>query len=70
MTDLCADCEHMKRDNDMRARCYSPQLVKLGVAGILTVFERDEYPEPDRTHQAGTGKCGPQHLNHRKREAV
>ena len=70
MTNLCADCEYMRRDTDMRPRCYSPQLVKMRVPGILTVFERDEHVEPDRHHEAGTGKCGPTALNKQRRIGV
>ncbi len=68
-TDLCRDCEWMKRDNDMRPRCYSPQLTRMRLAGISCVFERDDACEPERSHTMGTGKCGQMALNFRKREA-
>ena len=70
MSDLCRDCEWMQTDNQMRRRCYSPQLRRLGVAGILVNFERDDVAEPERSHAAGTGKCGPAKLNWRRREAL
>jgi len=70
MTDLCADCEHMRRDYEFRMRCNSPQLVKMRVAGILCTFERDGHREPDRCIEAGTEKCGEKAINYRKREAV
>lgn len=70
MSDLCRDCEWMQTDNEMRRRCYSPQLRRLGVAGILINFERDDTPEPERSHEAGTGKCGPAKLNWRRKEGV
>ena len=70
MIELCRDCEWMKRDTEMRARCYSPQLTKLRLAGILVNFERSHEPEPDRSHALGTGKCGPTHLNFKRREAI
>ena len=70
MTDLCADCEHMRRDNEFSMRCYSPQLVKMRVAGILCTFERDGHREPDRCIEAGTGKCGPTALNMQRRTGV
>lgn len=66
----CLDCEWMQRDSEMRRRCYSPQLRKLGVAGILINFERDDAPEEGRSHEDGTGKCGPNKLNFRKRVGV
>lgn len=71
MTDQrCKDCEWMHLDNEMRRRCYSPQVRAARIAGILINFERDDAPEPDRSHQAGTGKCGPAAINKRKREGV
>jgi hypothetical protein len=70
VTDLCHDCEWMQRDNDMRARCYSPQLRKLGTPGIIVQFERDSAPEPERSHDTGTGKCGPSAINKQRRIGV
>ena len=66
----CKDCEYMQTDIEMRRRCYSPQLRKLGVAGILINFERDDAPEDGRSHEDGTGKCGPNALNKKKRVAL
>lgn len=63
----CIDCEWMQVDNAMRRRCYSPQLRRLGVAGIMINFERSDEAEEGRSHETGTGKCGPQGLNHRRR---
>lgn len=71
MTDnRCTDCEWMRRDAEMRRRCYSPQLRKLGVAGILINFERSDEVEEGRSHDAGTGKCGPMKINFRKKVGV
>ena len=70
MSDLCADCEWMKTDTELRARCYSPQLMKMRVAGILCVFERDYHREPDRHVEAGTEKCGEKGINYSKREGT
>jgi hypothetical protein len=70
MSQLCADCEWMQKDNDLRPRCYSPQLRRLGTPGIPVTFERDSIPEPDRSHADGTGKCGAQKLNWKQREAI
>lgn len=71
MTDQrCKDCEYMRVDNEMRRRCYSPQLYKLGIAGILINFERDDAPEAGRDHKSGTGKCGPAALNKKPKVGV
>lgn len=70
MTQLCADCKWMQRDNQMRSRCYSPQLTRLRLAGIIVNFERSDEPEPDRSHDLGTGKCGPNALNFISREGL
>lgn len=70
MTDLCRDCEWMKRDEAFRMRCHSPQLVKLGYAGMIVNFERADDPDAGRSHEQGTGACGPQALNFKRREAV
>lgn len=48
----------MTRDAYMRRRCYSPQLKKLGMAGKLIAYERDDFVEPGRSYSTGTGKCG------------
>jgi len=66
---LCRSCAHMRQDEKtLHLRCYSPQLVKLRLGGILCNFERSSEPEPDRSHDLGTGKCGPNLLNYKKRE--
>lgn len=71
MTDpRCESCAYMVRDARMRRRCYSPQIKKAGLAGILINFERDATPEPERSVEAGNGKCGPLELNYKRREAV
>jgi len=70
MTQICADCKWMQRDNQMRSRCYSPQLTKMRTAGIIVNFKRDATPEPDRSHELGTGKCGPNALNFIRREGL
>lgn len=68
---LCLTCQHSKRDNSTwHLRCHSPQLVKAGMAGLLVNFERDDYAEECRSHQDGTGKCGPQALNRQAMEDV
>lgn len=69
MNEMCTDCAHMKRDKELRHRCYSPQLVAMKTPGIIIHFERDEHPEPDRSHSNGTGKCGRFAINFVKREA-
>jgi hypothetical protein len=68
---LCRDCAFMRPDlKTWHTRCYSPQLEKLGLAGILVNFERDAEPEEGRSHANGTGKCGPLALNKKQREGV
>lgn len=69
MIDLCQQCEHMRRDNAMRVRCYSPQLKAMNTAGILCVFERDGTDEDGRSHEAGNGKCGRDGINFKRKEA-
>lgn len=63
---LCRDCKHMRHDEDGGRWCYSPQIIKLQGRGTRCIFERDGFPEPERSHQNGTGKCGPSHLNFAK----
>ena len=73
MTDqppLCHDCEYLKIDARMNRRCYSPQLQKLRLSGINAVFERDNTVEEGRSHDAGTGKCGPTALNKKPKVGV
>ena len=71
MTDeRCKDCDWMQTDNEMRRRCYSPQLRRFGYPGILINFERSDEIEEERKHDAGTGKCGPQALNFKRRTSV
>lgn len=65
---LCRDCAHM-REEDGGRWCHSPQIIKHQGRGTRCVFERDSYPEPERKHDAGTGKCGPAHVNFKRREA-
>ncbi len=68
---LCLSCDYMRRDQvTFHLRCYSPQLLKLRLGGILVNFERDSEPEPERSHADGTGKCGPTALNRKPREGV
>lgn len=69
--DLCLSCVHMRRDAvTYHMRCYSPQLLKLRLGGILCNFERSTEPEPDRSHDLGTGKCGPDAVNREARRGV
>jgi hypothetical protein len=65
---LCRDCAHMQADADGNRFCFSPQIMKANGRGIRCVFERDAFVETDRSHPDGTGKCGPQHLNFKRRE--
>ena len=66
---LCRSCQYMREDEKtLHLRCYSPQLVKLRLGGILVNFERSSEPEPDRSHDLGTGKCGASALNFKRRE--
>ena len=66
---LCRDCKHMRPDADGGRWCYSPQILAHQGRGTRCIFERDSYPEPERSHQRGTGKCGTTHLNFQRREA-
>lgn len=71
MSNLCLTCAYMRRDDhSFHIRCFSPQLVKMRLGGILVNFERDATPEDGRSHAEGTGKCGTQHLNYKRREDV
>jgi hypothetical protein len=65
---LCRDCAHMRADADGNRFCFSPQIMKANGRGIRAVFERDSFPETERSHANGTGKCGPQALNIKRRE--
>jgi len=67
---LCRDCAHMRHDAEGGRWCWSPQLVRLQGRGTRCIFERDNYPEPERSHADGTGKCGVAHLNFTRREAI
>lgn len=67
--DSCRDCAHMHRDRDGARWCSSPQILKALGHSIRCVWERDHAPEPDRSHPAGTGKCGPMALNFKRRES-
>jgi hypothetical protein len=69
--DLCRTCAHVRQDkHTLHLRCHSPQLKKLRLPGILVNFERSEEPEPDRSHELGTGKCGPTAINRRPVEGA
>lgn len=70
MTSICRDCLYMRRDLEFRERCYSPQLYAMSTPGIPCTFERDDAIEEGRSHDDGTGKCGPQGLNRRVSEGV
>ena len=75
MTDApsCKDCAHMNRSfgrGNARERCYSPQLQKMGLPGMIVAFERDVYPEEGREPGTDIQKCGPAGLNFQKRVAV
>jgi hypothetical protein len=65
---LCRDCAHMRPDADGGRWCYAPQIIKANGRGTRCIFERDSYPETDRSHANGTGKCGPQALNMTRKE--
>ena len=67
---LCRDCAHMRPDADGGRWCHSPQIITFQVRGTRCIFERDGFPEPERSHSVGTGKCGPKHLNFKRKEAV
>lgn len=66
---LCRDCAHMRTQEDGGRWCHAPQLLKAQGRGSRCIFERDGYPEPDRSHDKGTGKCGPFHINFQRRES-
>jgi len=66
---LCRDCEHMHPDRDGARWCSAPQVLSSLGHSIRCVWERDNAPEPERSHSAGTGKCGPKALNFKRREA-
>jgi hypothetical protein len=65
---LCRDCAHIRHDADGGRWCHSPQIIAAQGRGTRCIFERDSYPEPERSHDKGTRKCGPRHLNYRRRE--
>jgi hypothetical protein len=67
---LCRDCAHMRPDEDGGRWCYSPQILKAQGRGTRCIFERDNFSEPERSHDNGTGKCGPQHLNFKRKEVA
>ena len=67
---LCRDCAHMRPDGDGGRWCYSPQIIKAQGRGTRCIFERDGFPETERSHDTGTGKCGPRHLNFQRKGAV
>lgn len=65
---LCRDCAHIRHDSEGGRWCHSPQIIAAQGRGTRCIFERDSYPEPERSQDKGTGKCGPRHLNYRRRE--
>jgi len=66
---LCRDCAHMRTYDDGSRWCHSPQIHKAqNGRGTRCVFEVDHYPETGRSHEAGTGKCGPTKRNFKRRE--
>lgn len=66
----CRDCAHMHPDRDGGRWCSSPQILKHLGHSIRCVWERDNTVEKGRSHEAGTGKCGPQAANFTLREFV
>ena len=68
---LCHDCAYVRIDEKTwHTRCYSPQLVKLRLGGIIVAFERDATIEDGRSHDDGTGKCGEIALNFRHKDRL
>ncbi len=67
---MCRDCAHMRPDEDGGRWCYSPQILKAQGRGTRCIFERDGFVEADRSHAAGTGKCGKMHVNFQRKGAV
>ena len=67
---LCRDCAHMRPDADGGRWCYSPQIITFQGRGTRAIFERDNFSEPERSHPAGTGKCGSSAINFKRKEAV
>lgn len=67
---MCRDCEFMHPDREGGRWCSSPQILAFQGHSIRCVWERDNAPEPERSHANGTGKCGPQHLNFKRREFI
>jgi hypothetical protein len=68
---LCRECQHMRVYDDGSRWCHSPQIhAAQNGRGTRAIFERDSFPETGRDHKAGTGKCGPLHLNFKRREAI
>jgi len=67
---LCRDCAHMQADAEGNRFCFSPQILKAQGRGTRCIFERDGFPEPERSQAAGTRKCGKLHLNFKRKEAV
>jgi len=65
---LCRDCAHMREDGDGRW-CHSPQILKHQGRGTRCIFEIDTFPEPRRTLETGTQKCGRGFFNFKRREA-
>lgn len=65
---LCRDCAHLMPDDEEGSWCQSPQIMKYQGRGTRCIFERDGFPEPERSHGNGTGKCGKMHVNFVRRE--
>lgn len=66
---MCRDCEHMHPDREGGRWCSSPQLLKFYGRSVRCVWERDNAPEPERSHEDGTGKCGQEGKNFKRKEA-
>lgn len=67
---LCRDCAHMHEGDDGGRWCYSPQILKHQGRGTRCVFEVDPFPEPQRTLENGTQKCGRGFFNFKRRETL
>jgi hypothetical protein len=60
----------MRPDHDGGRWCYAPQIIKAQGRGTRCIFERDNFPEPQRSLDAGTQKCGRGFFNFKRREEV
>jgi len=70
LDESCRDCAFMSRDRDGGRWCSSPQALKGLGYSIRCVWERDDVRDNERSHPAGTGKCGSRALNFKRREMV